>query len=379
MTENWLRLIYKKGISLNQKRFLVEKLGSPEAVLRSSASDIRVILREAPFTQRIREIVATDSPAVGLAVERDLFRLSEQKAGFIPFNHPDYPPQLNHIDLAPLGLFYIGDRKLLATPQIAIVGSRLGSRSGNQIARQFASDLSAVGITITSGLASGIDSSAHRGALDVKEKTIAVMATGIDQVYPYKNRRLHQEITLQGLVVTEYPPGIAPRKSHFPQRNRIISGLSLGTLVVEAGVQSGSLITARLASEQGREVFAIPGSIHASGSRGCHYLIRQGAALVETVDDILIELGLTRNVRQTTEVSPPIRSAIDPELNQLYELIDYSPCPIEQLISLSGLTADQVSSILIRLELQGLVSESIGGYQRLPQATNSDLTVKTER
>jgi DNA processing protein len=312
-------------------------------------------------------------------VEKDLLTLDNYSAGFIPFTDRAYPALLNHIDSAPLGLFYRGDTELLGSPQIAIVGSRKASRGGMETAYSFAQRIAHSGFTVTSGIAIGIDASAHRGALEATGKTIGVIATGIDQLYPYSNKNLYQEILESGLIISEYLPGTPPRRAHFPQRNRIISGLSYATLVVEAGTRSGSLITARTAADQGREVFAIPGSIHAPGSRGCHYLIRQGAALVESVDDILDELSWGGN-RALVSAPPadPEAVCLDPEQSRIFALIEHSPCPIDQLISLSGLTTEQVSSILITLELQGLVSESIGGYQRIPGVPASNNTLKID-
>jgi DNA processing protein len=227
-----------------------------------------------------------------------------------------------------------------------------------------AANLATAGLTVTSGLARGVDASAHRGSLDAGGGTIAVMATGIDIVYPRCNRKLHDYIAGHGLVVSEFPPGVPPRRQHFPQRNRIISGLALGTLVVEAGLRSGSLITARLAGEQGREVFAVPGSIHVPTSRGCHHLIRQGAKLVESIEDVVTEIGHFFSPAATLENSVNLPPG---GLNErVYCLIDYAPVTIDQLIDRSGLTADQVCSILVNLELEGLIALGAGGYQRLP-------------
>ncbi|MGB5706653.1 MAG: DNA-processing protein DprA [Arenicellales bacterium] len=370
MLESWLRLIYLRGISLEQKRLLVKRLGSPESIFKTSSKQLHLLLKSECTGPRYGNSRIQSLPdAAHLAIEQDIQKLNHHGAGFVSFTDPNYPPLLNHTDSAPLGLFYLGRPELLNTQQIAIVGSRHAARSGMETAWDFASKISAAGFTITSGLAKGIDASAHRGALETTGKTIAVMATGIDRIYPAVNRVLHQQISKNGLIVTEHPPGTPPRKHHFPQRNRIISGLSLGTLVVEAGLRSGSLITARLAAEQGRDVFAVPGSIHDAGSRGCHYLLRQGAALVESVDDIFMELNWCGE-KPARAVTIP-RSSVhtfDPCHQLIFDLIEFSPCSIDKLITLSGLTAEQVSSILIRLELQGLVSESTGGYQKLPGA-----------
>jgi DNA processing protein len=371
MIEQWLRLIYLKGVSLNQKRYLVEHLGSAEQVLKLSDKELKGLLTESGVgnTARVNQRVSLDK-ATDIAIEQDLRCLKQLGADFIDITSEQYPPQLKQIYNAPLGLFYRGDPSLLNRAQIAIVGSRQASRSGMNNAHCFAVNLTAAGILVTSGMAKGIDSAAHRGALDNHGSTVAVMATGIDQVYPRSNRALYQQIVERGLVISEFPPGTQPRPEHFPQRNRIISGLALGTLVVEAGLRSGSLITARLAAEQGREVFAVPGSINTASSKGCHYLLRQGAALVESIEDIVQEVEFSSPVEQSMPMAPtqlPTNLAADPMVESVFSLIDQVPCPMDQLITISGLTADQVSSILIRLELLGLVSESAGGYQRCPR------------
>ena len=314
-----------------------------------------------------------------MAVAKDLHQLSQCGAGYIPFNDESFPVLLNQIDSPPLGLFFVGDKALLNSPQISIVGSRRASRSGMQTAQRLSADLANSGYTVTSGAASGIDTGAHMGALGAEGNTIAVTATGIDRYYPAANKSLLRQISTFGLVITEYPPGTPPRRNNFPQRNRIISGLSLGTLVVEAGIRSGSLITARLAVEQGREVFAVPGSIYATGSRGCHHLLRQGAALVETIEDVVAELnwGIAQPNRSLPEIDAGALD-LDADQQKIFDLIEHSPSPIDQIISLSGLTAEQVSSILMRLELQGLVSETAGGYQKLPGAHTPTNTAKIE-
>ena len=370
MLEHWLRLNYLRGFSLSQKRLLVKRLGSPKAVINSPVKQLCSLLDSSGFNMKQSNPSGmVVSGAVNLAVQKDLELLENRGASFIPFTDPAYPPLLNQIHSAPLGLFFQGDLNLLDHPKIAIVGSRRATRSGKQTAYRFAQDIANSGITVTSGLALGIDSYAHRGALHSAGNTIGVIATGIDRVYPAGNKKLHLQIAETGLLLSEFMPGTPPKRSNFPQRNRIISGLCLGTIVVEAGIRSGSLITARLAADQGREVFAVPGPIHAPGSRGCHYLLRQGAALIESVEDVLDELrwGGARPPISDPSRDPDV-DGLGPDEQRIFALIEHSPCPIDQLISLSGLTTEQVSSILVRLELQGLVSESIGGYQKLPGA-----------
>ena len=366
MQKEWLQLIHLKGLPLAAKRKLVRVLGSPRAVLKADVATLAGVLGGA--VEEMPKMVYPD-------VSADLAVLERIDGGFVGFTDDDFPPLLAQINSPPLGLFVRGERALLSTPQLAIVGSRTPTPSGVRATERFAAELSATGLTITSGLARGIDRSAHRGCLDAGGKTLAVVATGIDVAYPRANEALCEEIAAAGLLVSEYPPGTPPRREYFPQRNRIISGLSLGTLVVEAGVQSGSLITARMAGEQGREVFAVPGSIHSPASRGCHRLLRQGAKLVESSDDVLEEIGqffsatvsgVSGGVARAvaTPAAPPADR--DSALPPLYYLIDYAPTPIDQLIEQSGLTADQVSYILMELELNGLIAAAAGGYQRLP-------------
>ena len=366
MLTEWLQLIHIKGLPVAAKRRLVTALGSPAAVLQADTATLAGLLgttRRAPPQMTYPN------------VDADLAVLQRIGGGFIDFNSPDFPPLLNQINAAPLGLFVLGNLSLLCSPQLAMVGSRKPTPSGRRTTEQLAAELSTLGLTITSGMALGIDHCAHRGCLDAGGKTIAVIATGIDIAYPRGNQSLHREIAENGLIVSEYPPGVPPRREHFPQRNRLISGLSLGTLVVEAGIRSGSLITARMAGEQGREVFAVPGSIHIPVSRGCHHLLRQGAKLVETSNDILEEIGqffAAQPGPQPKLGGEPLAMAGVPgdlsnEVAHVYDFIDYTPAAIDQLIWQSGLTADKVSYILTELELKGLIATTIGGYQRLPQ------------
>ena len=367
MLKDWLKLHYLRSVSLAQKRALVNFFGGPADVFAAGRPGLRAadILAEAGINAVLT--------AAETLLQSDLALLESIGSQFIGFNHPKFSSLLNEIPSPPLGLFVKGNINLLNQPQIAIVGSRGPSPSGKKTTAAFAAELTAMGFVITSGMAAGIDSCAHRGSLSAGNATIAVMGTGIDRIYPAAQQALYREIAEKGLLVTEFAPGAPPQRAHFPQRNRIISGLSLGTLVAEAGIRSGSLITARLAAEQGREVFAIPGSIHLPTSRGCHYLIRQGAKLVESVQDITDELGHffspARPASQINPESPQSHSkhpAEHPDEHPLYNLIDYAPISMDQIIALSGLTTEQVSSILIDLELRGLIAEMNGGYQRLP-------------
>jgi len=280
-----------------------------------------------------------------------------------------FPELLAQIPGPPSLLYVIGDPELLHLPALAIVGSRNPTSAGKHNAFEFARHLGSAGFCIVSGLAQGIDEQAHRGALAAGTPTIAFLGHGIDRVYPACNLELAHEIASRGALVSEFPLGTPPHKSLFPQRNRLISGSSFGTLVVEAARRSGSLITARLAAEQGREVFAIPGSIHNPLSRGCHKLIQQGAKLVETADDIVAELGpLARHVMQSAEESKELESSTvtgDDEYTGLLKFLGHDPSSADELVGRSGLTIDQVSSMLLILELEGKIEKLSGGRYSL--------------
>lgn len=292
-------------------------------------------------------------------------------------NDDAYPQQLNQLPDPPAALFCVGDISLLDQPQLAIVGSRSPTTGGRSNARAFARHLAQQGLIITSGLAQGIDAEAHRGALLASAPTIAVMGTGPDIIYPRHHAELADEIIDGGgLLVTEWPPGTTPRREHFPRRNRLISGLSEGVLVVEAGLQSGSLITARLAAEQGREVFAIPGSIHNPLARGTHRLIREGAKLVESGQDIFEELApalRSHLMREQKPAAGPVSAPgasdnlntpvtpLDADQARILDLMGFDPVSADTLIEQSGLTPAEVSSILLMLELSGQAATMPGG------------------
>jgi DNA processing protein len=277
----------------------------------------------------------------------------------------DFPQLLERISDPPAHLYICGNDDALHLPALAIIGSRNPTRGGRENAYEFAKHLGQSGFCIVSGLAQGIDTAAHEGALDAGAMTVAVLGHGLDRVYPAANRDLAYRISQNGVLVSEYAPGSPPRREHFPQRNRLISGLSLGAVVVEAARRSGSLITARLAGEQGREVFAIPGSIHNALSRGCHQLIRQGAKLVESAADIVGELGpLTSQLMQndSDETNDSSRAPVhDADYETLLESISYDPISADELAENSGLTIDQVSSMLLILELEEKIEALAGG------------------
>jgi DNA processing protein len=293
----------------------------------------------------------------------------------------DFPPPLETIPQPPVALFVVGDAALLLHPQVAIVGARRASPAGLANARAFARALGQAGLLVTSGMADGIDGAAHAAALDAALPTIAVVGTGPDRVYPRKHHALAERIASGGALVSEFPPGTAARADHFPRRNRIIAGLSLGTLVIEAGLQSGSLITARLAGEQGREVFALPGSIHNPLARGCHRLIRDGARLVEEPGEVVdalapaaralgSELALRLSAPAATAAAPA-RTVdggwhADPQYRRLLDALGHDPVPLDELVARTGQPAAELSSMLLMLELEGRVGTLPGNrYQRL--------------
>ena len=301
--------------------------------------------------------------------------LSKPHRRLVTFGSAGYPPRLAELADAPLALWVEGpEPHLLAAPQLAMVGSRSPTTSGRETAEQFAHYLSARGLTITSGLATGIDGASHRGAAGEVGGTVAVLGSGIDVIFPRVHAPLAAEIAARNVLVSEYAPGVTPQKYFFPQRNRIIAGLSLGTLVVEATRRSGSLITAKRALDFGREVFAIPGSIHNPLARGCHALIRQGAKLVEEAADILIELapqlreeGIELpNIESTADSAAGPPRAFDASYQNLLNALGFSPTPIGDLSARTHLTTAEVSSMLLMLELEGLVEALPGGrYSRL--------------
>jgi len=305
-------------------------------------------------------------------IEQDLDWLKDPRHHFITMQDFAYPPLLKEIPDSPLALFVEGDPQILSSPQLAIVGSRNPSHTGMDNAYDFAKYLAQAGLIITSGFACGIDTQSHRGALAGNGKTIAVMGTGLDKIYPAQNRVIAKEIPSQGgALISEFPIGTPAKAENFPHRNRIISGLSAGTLVVEATIRSGSLITARLAIEHGREVFAIPGSIHNPLARGCHALIRQGAKLIETAQDILEELGPLASVAVTkfcdknievAEIKKFSANKLDSEYLKLLEYIGYETTSVDVLVERSGLKTNNVSSMLLILELEGHIKCTPGGY-----------------
>jgi DNA processing protein len=292
----------------------------------------------------------------------------------LPATSPDYPPLLARLPDAPAVLYVRGDVSVLAEPQIAIVGSRNPTAGGRDTARSFAASFARAGLGVTSGLALGIDAAGHEGALGAGGVTTAVLGCGLDGIYPAANRPLAERIVGSGAVITEFPPGTPARPANFPQRNRIIAGLASGTLVIEAACRSGSLITARLAGIAGREVFAIPGSIHNEMARGCHELIRQGAKLVERPEDVLCELRISLadqlvGPRPAMPDAPrPGTPVLDKAYKILLDALAFEPASVDSLIERTGLTSESIASMLLILELDGHVAPHPGGrYSRMAE------------
>ena len=353
----WLALRQLPGVGTRTQQELLEHFGSIENIFSASRGQLDKAL--AGKSEAIDAILAGPETS---AFQTELDWLDQPGHHLLVWSDADYPRLLREIADPPVLLHVMGNRQVLSSPQVAIVGSRNPSPMGRENAQAFARSLAGAGLTVTSGLALGVDAAAHRGALAAGGMTIAVAGTGLDRVYPARHRDLAHEIVTRGVLVSEFPLGTPPLPENFPIRNRLISGLSLGTLVVEAALQSGSLITARLATEQGREVFAIPGSIHAPQSRGCHALIRQGAKLVETAQDILEELGPLASVARHIAPDTTIPTlALDPPMAALLQQIGHDPVSVDALIERSGLTADAVSSMLLQMELNGLVLSCPGG------------------
>jgi DNA processing protein len=359
--DTWLTLGLAAGITGANINDLVGRFGSVESAVVASKEEL---LATGISAKGVRDILAPDRQQQARC--RDW--LGTPDCNIITWSDSRYPPLLREISAAPPLLFVRGDADALSLPQLSIVGSRSATPGGLDSARRFAGHLVKAGFSITSGLALGIDGAAHRGALVAGGRTVAVLGTGPDIIYPREHASLADDIAANGVLVSEYVPGCQPRRYQFPQRNRIISGLALGTLVVEAGQRSGALITARNATEQGREVFAIPGSIHNPVARGCHRLIRSGAKLVETADDIIEELagmvaGFAALIEQNTAREKYCgEPALDTEYKRLLGLMGWDPVAIDTLITRSGLTADVVSSMLLILELEGHVDPLTGGY-----------------
>lgn len=354
--EPWLRLSLLPGLGDESFRRLLFAFGSPEQILATNHAALANII-----PARLASAICDGGARDDLTAVADW--LDDPANGIVTFADTHYPQALLHIPDPPPLLYVKGRLDLLNRAALAIVGSRNATPQGVAITESFAKALSDSGLTIVSGLALGIDAAAHRGGLAGSARSIAVVGTGLDVVYPARNRELAHALAAQGALVSEFPLGTPAIGANFPRRNRLISGLALGCLVVEAASRSGSLITARLANEQGREVFAIPGSIHSPLSKGCHLLIKQGAKLAESAQDILEELGLPALAAAVSSAPAP---SADARAQTLLDHIGFDPCDIDTLSTRSGLASDAVSALLSQLEIDGLIAVLPGGrYQRV--------------
>lgn len=368
---DWLRLIKLPGLAVAAKRRLLARFGSPAAVLGASGKDLEGVAARHVKALAAGRVAAVDTELAWLAggEGRDLVTLAD----------PRYPPQLAATPGAPLALFTIGDAAQLSARQMAIVGSRNPTPAGAATAATLAAALAKAGLQVTSGLAVGIDAAAHHGALAGGGATVAVTGCGPDRIYPRANTDLFHAIAGGGVIASEFVPGTPPIGANFPRRNAVIAGLALGVLVVEAAAKSGSLITARLAGDMGREVFAVPGPIQSPLSAGVHRLLRDGAKLVETVDDILEELPEAGAEIVTMDGAPnkvdaaPIAAGVDAAATEfektVLDAIGFAPAAADEIIGRTGLAAQTVSAILMEMELRGVVASCPGGsYVRVAAA-----------
>ncbi len=384
-TEALLALVLAGGATA-PRRALLDRHGGPAAIRALP----RPRWREAGLDSA--QIRALDGDPAALPPDllaRCRAWLRQPGHQLIGWHDPDYPPLMRKAGSPPLALFVAGNAALLWHPAVAVVGSRGPTAGGRDNARSFSRALVAAGYAVTSGLAAGVDRAAHEAALDADGLTVAVLGTGPDVPYPQGHAGLLARIATHGVVVSEHPPGTAARREHFPSRNRILAGLTLGTLVIEAASRSGALITARLAAEAGRDVFAVPGSIHNPMARGCHRLIRDGAALVESADEVTAALGawacalrgelqrrlgmpaVDQSVRARTGADDPVASD-DPAHRRLWLALGHDPSTMDQLTERTGLTAAALSSMLLVMELQGRVAVEHGRYSRRTTPILSD-------
>ena len=354
---SWLRLTLIPGIGGETQRKLLSAFGWPDAIFSAGYGALRSVIGE----KAIRLLLDTNNEATVALAEK---WATGEGQHIVTLADQAYPQSLLEIPDPPTVLYVRGRLESLNRPALSIVGSRSPTPQGIQNAERFASALAEAGLVVASGLALGIDAAAHRGALSANGNTIAFIGTGIDRIYPARNRELAHEIGERGTIVSEFPIGTPVIAANFPRRNRLISGIARGVLVVEAAVESGSLITARLACEQGRDVFAIPGSIHSPQAKGCHQLIKQGAKLVETAQDVLEELHWSR-LPETSDA--PSDSAVQGSKNSdILDHMGYDPCSMDDLVARCGLTAEVLSVMLLHLELEGRIAAMPGNrFQRL--------------
>lgn len=353
----WLTLEAIPGLGPESVQRLLQAFSTPERILGAAATQLEKWVSPA----LARAISQADVDAAALKTGLDW--LQQPDNHLLTWNDVAYPAALRDLPAPPAWLYVKGDVAWLSRPMLAIVGSRHATPQGLRDAEALARSLSDAGLTIVSGLALGIDTAAHGGGLGGLGSSVAVVGTGLDRVYPARNKALAHRLAAEGAIVSEFAIGTPPRSGHFPRRNRIISGLSLGVLVIEAALESGSLITARLAAEQGREVFALPGSIHSTLAKGCHRLIKQGAKLVESASDVLEELG--RLLPLHTSQAVPAAVSVDADA-ELLDVLGGAPLALDQLAARLGLTVEDVSVKLLAAEMRGAVAKLPGGlYQRL--------------
>lgn len=358
--EEWVSLSLITGLGAVGFRRLLQAFDNPENILQSSVANLARIVGE-PVA---RSIAAGPQKEL---LSRSMKWIARPGHWVVTLADEDYPSLLLNISDPPPILYGIGNRGLLNVPALAVVGSRNATPGGISTAQAFAQALSDAGLSIVSGLAQGIDAAGHRGGLAGASGSVAVVGNGLDIVYPAANRNLAQELAEKGAMVSEFPIGTPPLKNNFPRRNRLISGLSRGCLVVEATLRSGSLITARFSAEQGREVFALPGSIHSPLSKGCHALIKQGAKLVETAQDVLEELGwASRSSTPSDRDQTAVDSSYDKEFHSVLQAMGYDSVAVDTVCARTGLPPETVCTTLLQLELKGCIVCLPGGlYQRI--------------
>lgn len=356
----WLRLEQTDGVGLLSAHRLLGALGSPQAVFEAGREQLLALVKPGQADALLRPLDAASADALAARAEAVLAWRDLPGNLFLTLDHPDYPPSLRQIDAAPLMLYVKGRAELLTRKSLAVVGSRNASVQGRHNAERMAQALSEAGLTIVSGLALGIDAAAHAGGLRGDGSTLAVIGTGADRIYPAGNDKLARRIAEEGCIVSEYGLGTPPLRDNFPRRNRVISGLVRGVLVVEAAAKSGSLITARLAVSQGRDVYAMPGSVHAALAKGCHRLIREGAKLVETAADVLEDMHM---LAEGMAARPLID---DTFVDRVLDAIGDHPARADTLAVALGQSAAELQGQLLALELAGLLERLPGGmFQRL--------------
>ena len=362
---HWLLLSFMPGLGPVKTRRLLECMGTPERIVLAPQRELRQLL-----SGKVAEAICSKTTQQKIKQQLEQAQRwyeSSEAHHIITFDSYLYPKLLKELPDAPVVLYVIGNPSLLSEPQIGVVGSRRPTPSGSRVAREFSEQLARSGLVITSGMAMGIDGAAHQGALSTYGGTVAVLGTGVDQVYPVRHENIYKLIASHGALISEFPLGTTPYAGNFPKRNRIISGLSLGVLVVEAALESGSLISARLAAEQGREVFAVPGSVINPLSKGCHKLIRDGAVLVESSDDIIVELApqLQQQILAPELASFTQSKQTDPLRQKVVESMGYDIISIDELSEVSGIPCQELAVLLTDMELDGVIEATPGGFIRL--------------